>query len=189
MEPLAGDWVLLARLGRTRGLRGEIYADGWSRPDRYSAIRRVWLRRPDGTWLNEAAPFDLVSVRPMHGRLVVRLAGIDSISQAEALTGAEVVIPRSERPALADGEHYLGDLVGCEVFDRGSGSKLGTVTGWLDSGGPELLEVLAEGQAPERALWIPFARSICVEIDPAGRRILVDPPEGLLELNSEAPER
>ena len=84
---------------------------------------------------------------------------------------------------MPEGEFYLADLVGCEVFDQRSGHKLGQVSGWQEFGGPQLLEVLADGET--QPFWIPFARSICVEIDPQGRRIVVDPPEGLLELNRE----
>ncbi|MBI5280308.1 MAG: 16S rRNA processing protein RimM [Candidatus Solibacter usitatus] len=183
--PLEG-WVLVAVLGRTRGLKGEIYADGRDRPERYAALKRVWVRKPDGEFANQGEPLAVTGARPYKGRLLFRFAGIDSVDAAESLTGCDVVVPRAERPSLPEGEYYLADLVGCGVFDRSSGRKLGTVTGWQESGGPMLLEMTAEGGRPEEAVWIPFARSICVEIDPAGRRLVLEPPEGLLELNQPA---
>ncbi|MBI5083580.1 MAG: 16S rRNA processing protein RimM [Acidobacteria bacterium] len=176
-------WVLVAVLGRTRGLKGEIYADGKDRPEHYAALKRAWVRRPDGEFANQGEPLAVTGARPYKGRLLFRFAGIDSVDAAEALTGCDVVVPRAERPALPEGEYYLTDLVGCEVFDRGTGRKLGAVSGWQESGGPLLLEMKAEGGRPDEAVWIPFARSICVEIDPAGRRLVVEPPKGLLELN------
>jgi 16S rRNA processing protein RimM len=182
--PPAESWVTLARLGRTRGLKGEIYADANEEPERFAELKRVWLRRQDGEFAHGGEALPVVEVRPYKGRLLFRFAGVDSIDAAEGLMECDVVVPREERPALEEGEFYLADLVGCEVFDRKSGRRLGTVSGWRESGGPVLLEMTAEGGRPEEAVWIPFARSICVEIDPADRRLVVDPPEGLLELNS-----
>lgn len=176
-------WVLVARLGRTRGLRGEIYADGSLEPERFAELKRVWVRRPGGEPLSGGEPLEVKEIRPYKGRQVFSFVGIESIEAAEPFEGCEVFVPAGDRPRLEDGEYYLSDLVGCEVIHRGTGLRLGTVTGWQQYGGPELLEVLADGARPEDAVWIPFAKAICVEIDPARRRIVVDPPEGLLELN------
>lgn len=113
-----------------------------------------------------------------HGESVVfKFRGVDSISAAEELAGADVTIPLEERAALPDGEYYQTDLVGCAVVTR-QGEPVGTVEGWQEYGGPPLLEVNAGG----RELLIPFARSICVAIDIAARKIVVDLPEGLTEL-------
>ena len=68
------------------------------------------------------------------------------------------------------GEFFQSDLIGCEVVDRRTGEPLGRVTGWEDAGGPGLLVV-------DGGLLIPFARSICVEIDPAARRIVWNCPK------------
>jgi 16S rRNA processing protein RimM len=101
---------------------------------------------------------------------------VDSISEAERLVGAEVRIPIAERTPLEPGEFFQSELMGCEVIDRRTGESLGRVEGWEDSGGAGLLAV-------EGGLLIPFARSICVEIEPAARRIVVELPEGLKDLN------
>ena len=90
--------------------------------------------------------------------------------------GAEVRVPLDERTPLDPGEFFQDDLVGCRVVDRRTGQTLGSVSRWEDGGGSGLL-VVNDG------LLIPFARSICVEIDPAARRIAVELPEGLKELN------
>jgi len=115
-----------------------------------------------------------------HGpRLIFKFAGVDSIDAAEALRGAEVRVPFEERFALPPEEYYHSDLVGCEVIDRDSQRRLGEVTGFLEQGASGLLEVNAGNQE----LLIPFAAAICVEVDLARKRIVVAPPEGLLELN------
>jgi 16S rRNA processing protein RimM len=112
----------------------------------------------------------------MHGdELIIKFRGVDTISDAEKLAGAEVAIPFEQRAPLDEGEVYLSDLIGCEVFDA-AGQSLGLVTDFEETGATPLLRVGDK-------LLIPFAKSICTEIDPANKRIVVSPPEGLLDLN------
>jgi len=183
-EPGAGGWSVIARLGKTRGLKGEIYGDGSWPAARYAELKQVWLR-PAGQQAGAATigPLKLVSATAYKGRLIFRFEGVDSIEAAGAFERLEVVIPNEDRPHLAEGEFYLADLVGCQAVHRRTGQKLGVVTGWQDCGGPVLLELAPEGGRQGDALLIPFARGICVEIDPAAGRIVIDPPDGLLELN------
>jgi 16S rRNA processing protein RimM len=72
--------------------------------------------------------------------------------------------------------------VGCEVSDVRDGRVYGTITGWQDSGGPTVLEMSPVGGG--EPVLVPFARSICQKIDVAARRIEIDPPAGLIELNA-----
>ncbi len=116
-----------------------------------------------------------------HGdRVIFKFRGVNSISEAEALAGADVCIPKNARADLPEGEFYQTDLVGCTVLER-DGTLVGTVEAWQEYGGPPLLQVNARG----REVLIPFAKSICVEIDPKEKRIVVDLPEGLKNLNAE----
>jgi 16S rRNA processing protein RimM len=108
--------------------------------------------------------------------LIFKFRGIDTISDAQPLVGCEVRVPLAERAPLEPGEFFQSELIGCEVFDRGSGERIGRVTDWQEGGGAGILVV--DGQ-----LMIPFARAICVEIDPAARRIAVELPPGLKDLN------
>jgi 16S rRNA processing protein RimM len=89
----------------------------------------------------------------------------------------EVRIPISQRISLEPGEFFQSDLIGCEVIDRRTGESIGRVSDWQDSGGAGLLVV------GDDELLIPFVRAICVEIDPSSRRIAVELPEGLKDLN------
>ena len=115
--------------------------------------------------------------RRQHGRAVIKLRGVDSISEAEKLRGAELRIPVSEVAPLEDGSFYTFQLKGCRVY---SGDELlGTVTDVLDSGGTEILKVDQEA----KEVLIPFAEAYLKKIDIAGRRIDVDLPEGLQDLN------
>jgi 16S rRNA processing protein RimM len=168
----AGEWVTIALLGKPRGNRGEITALGLSsKPERYAELKEVLLAWPD-----EARPFEVESTWFHDGVLIFKFRGLDTISEAELLAGAEVRIPCAERIRLEPGEFFESDLIGSEVVDRRTGEPLGRVSGWQDAGGNGLLVIDDD--------WlIPFARSICVEIDPAARRIAVELPEGLKDLN------
>ncbi len=120
--------------------------------------------------------FEVESTWFHNGVLIFKFRGVDSISDAERLSGAEVRVPIGERTPLDAGEYFESDVVGCDVVDRGTGERLGRVTGWHDGGGAGLLEIDGD--------WlIPFARSICVEIDPAAGRVAVELPEGLKDVN------
>ncbi len=166
---LAGPW----------GRRGELIGPSLTAgPERFSGLERVYLFSRDAA--GPPQPVGLESVWEHRGQLVFKFQGIDSISDAERFRGAEVRIPRGERAPLAGGEYYQSDLIGCEVVERAGGNCLGRVTAFREYGGPSLLEVSAGAGEP---LLVPFARAICVEIDVAARRIVVELPEGLKEIN------
>ena len=112
----------------------------------------------------------------MHGdHLIFKFQGVDSISDAEKLAGADVAIPFEQRADLPEDEVYQSDLIGCEVFDK-TGRSLGVVTDFQETGGTPLLQVGSD-------LLIPFANSICTKIDLESKQIVVDLPDGLLDLN------
>jgi 16S rRNA processing protein RimM len=176
--PEENQWVTIARLGRAWGSRGGLAAISLSsRPERFQQLGEVFLFR-EGKPVGVGG-FQVESVREHARAWIFKFRGVDTISDAELLEHAEVRIPLAERLAVAEGEHYVSDLMGCEVMDRGTGGRLGVVTGWQEAGGAGLLEV---GEGDDRLL-VPFARSICVEVDTRAKRILVVLPEGLKDLN------
>jgi 16S rRNA processing protein RimM len=163
-------------LAKAWGRRGELSAVSLSGgPERFESAGEVFLFGAE----DRPEPHEIEWVWEHRGRLIFKFRGIDTITDAERLEGAEVRVPISARTPLEEGEFYESDLVGCEVIERGTGVRLGTVRSFEEYGGPGLLEV--EGR--DGPILIPFARSICVEIDPARRRIVVDLPEGLKELS------
>ena len=168
-------WVAVAQVGKTRGNRGEVTAVALSnKPERYQALKEVFLFAPGGPAGGER--YEVESTWFHISTLILKFRGVDTISDAERLYGSEVRIPASQRVTLDEGEYFQSDLIGCEVIDRRTGQSLGRVTGWDDGGGSGLLII-------EDELLVPFARTICVEIDPAAKRIAVELPEGLKDLN------
>ena len=110
------------------------------------------------------------------GTLVFKFAGVDTISDAEKLAGFEVRVPAAARVTLEEGTYFHSDLVGCRVVDAAGGEVIGTVQAVQELSGAGVLEL-------ESGVLIPFAKEICVLIDPQNRTIAVNLPEGLLELN------
>lgn len=168
---MSSDWVAVAVLGKPRGNRGELTAESLSsRPERFARLKTVRL-------VGEGQAYDVEEVWEHAGALVFKFRGVDSISDAERLRGAEVQVPGSERVELEPGEYFHSDLIGCEVRDRSSGRLIGHVTNFEEYGGPPLLEI--DGGR----MLVPFVKAICVDIRPEVKLIQVDLPEGLENLD------
>ncbi len=121
--------------------------------------------------------FGVRLLRPIAGAFAARLTGIETREAAEALKGTRLYAPRDRLPPLADDEFYHADLIGLAVVDTG-GAPLGTVRAVLDHGAGDILEIARPG-APD--MLLPFTRTVVPTVDLAGRRIVADPPEGLVE--------
>jgi 16S rRNA processing protein RimM len=100
------------------------------------------------------------------------------LAEADGLAGVTLYVPEEDLPPAGKEGFYDFQIIGCEVVDT-NGGAIGTVTGLLPVGGRDLLVVDREG----REVLIPFMESICLNVDAAARRIRVDLPDGLLDLN------
>jgi 16S rRNA processing protein RimM len=134
-----------------------------------AALARVALRRGEG----EPEFRRIVEARPQGRIWALRLEGVADRSAAEALVGAEVLAPREELGEAEEGSHYWADLEGLPVVTT-AGDPVGTVTGLYETGGVDVLVVTGE-RGEQLVPLAPY-----VEVDLAKRRIVVDPPEGLL---------
>ncbi len=164
--------VAVARLLRPRGIKGEISALPLTdRPERFDSLTHV---------LAGGRALEVENVWWHGEKLILKFAGVDSISEAETLAGLEIEVPAEERVALEEGAFFHSDLIGCELRDRSTGASLGLVHDVLDNPGQLLLDV----RGPDgREILVPFARAICVRIDIAARLIEADLPDGLATLN------
>ena len=179
-----GDWAVIGRLGHARGLRGELLGRANYGAEHCLWVKSVALRLPGGELAGGGALFDVESIRDYKDGLIYKFRQIGSRTEAEAVEQAEVLVKESQRPALEDGAYYLSDLLGCRVEERATGRLVGEVAAWQEFGGPVVLEV----KTGAGMVLIPLVDAICVEIDTAAKRIRIDPPEGLLELNEEEPQ-
>jgi 16S rRNA processing protein RimM len=113
------------------------------------------------------------------GMVVLKFAGVDSISDAESLQGAEIQVPRESRVALQDGA-YISDLTGCALIQ--DGKVLGTVNDvQFGAGDAPLLVIAGEGG---KEILVPFAEEFLVKVDTATKRVEMKLPAGLLEVNA-----
>ncbi len=167
--------LAIARIVRTRGNRGEVLADILTDfPERFQRLKTVWLEFPDQH--RESAVVE--AAWPHKGRQVLKFAGIDSISDAERLRAAWVLVDRKDAVPLEQGEYYDHDLIGCRVVDA-AGAVLGTVREILKTAGNAVLVV----DGPDGEVLIPAVGDFCRHISIPEKLIVVDLPEGLLDLN------
>ena len=178
------DLVLVGRVERPHGLRGEVvvhpltdFGDERFVPDATLTTARPG-RTPDGTTV-----LRIEAVRWHKDRPLVLFEGVETVEDAEALRGQGLWIAASSRPALEPGRFYETDLVGCQVETVGPpATTVGTVQRVDGTAGNSILVI----EAPHGEVLVPLADEICRVIDPAARRIVIDPPAGLLELNAPA---
>ncbi len=168
--------VVVGVIGRAFGRRGEVFVEPLNGdPERFSGVRYLGVAVPG----EPARRMEVLSSRILKGRPVLRFEGADDVSGAEALRRREIRMPESELEELAEDAFYFHELIGCRA-ESVSGEPLGEVAGVEEAGGGLLL-VLRRPDGGESL--VPFVEGICPEVDPAARRILMDPPEGLLGVN------
>jgi 16S rRNA processing protein RimM len=131
--------------------------------------------------LRDGAPVSIVigDAFVHNGRPVLTLDGIDSMDAAEALHGAELRVPASSLRTLPAGTYYHHELIGCTAATV-DGRTVGVVRAVEGGPGAERL-VIGQGRGE---VQLPLTAPIWVEIDVAGRRIVIDPPSGLLDVNA-----
>jgi len=166
---------------KTQGRRGEVALELHSSvPDRFAEGMRLWALAED----NKRRELQVDEIWPHKGGVVAKFAGIDSISDAEALIGSELQVPCGQRAQLEPGWDYISDLVGCTVVD--AGREIGKVRELRLSGGEAPLLVVANGPTEHE---IPYAEAYLQGVDLVRRQILVSLPEGMLEVNAPLTER
>ena len=167
------DLVLLGKILRSQGRDGTVKLRLNERGIRGFSCASVYLRRADGfeTHTVESLKLD----RNAH---FLKLKGIDTLAQADALAGLDVYIAEAALQPLDGGRLFEFQVIGSRVVTR-EGVEVGEVAGVLPAGGPDLLVV----KRGDREVYIPFTEAICVRGDPEAKEILIDPPDGLLELN------
>jgi 16S rRNA processing protein RimM len=162
--------VTIGRVVKPQGRKGELAVQPLSdRPERFPSLRRVFLPGPGGTAVERA----VASCWPHKGRFVLKLAGVDSIEQAETLRGLDLRLPAQELAPLPEGSYYHYELKGLAVED-GEGRPLGRVTDVLVTGaGADVLVVQGGGGES----MIPLAEDFVRRVDLARGLVVVRPPE------------
>lgn len=160
--------LLAGEIGKPHGTAGDVYVIRIS-DDPHRFDPGAALTHEDGRVLIVA------SSRAHRDRFLVRFEGVIDREGAEALRGA-LYIDAGEARRLDDAEYWEADLIGCEVV-RADGSVVGKITDVIVRPVQDLLQV----GTPAGERLVPFVSDIVTEVDPGNRRVVVDPPAGLLD--------
>jgi 16S rRNA processing protein RimM len=167
-------WDAMAAVGtiaRVHGLKGQVIVN----PETDFPEDRF---RPGATFFTPRGELRVTTVRFQNGRPVIGIEGVETIDDAEALAGLELRVPVEDLAALPPGMFYHHDLVGCQV-ETVDGTRVGAVKGVEGTAAGS--RIVVAGKTGE--ILIPLATEICRTIDVAGKRIVIEPPDGLLDLN------
>jgi 16S rRNA processing protein RimM len=168
--------AVVGRIARAHGIRGQVIVnvDTDFPQARFQPGAELFIDRA-----GRAEPIVLTTVRFQHERPVVGIAGVGTMTEAEAFAGYELRVPVDRLAPLPEGMIYRHRLIGCRVETR-EGLAVGVVRDVEGTPASTRLVVTA----PEGDVLIPLVPAICTTIDPAAGRIVIDPPDGLLELNA-----
>ncbi|KPP89674.1 MAG: 16S rRNA processing protein RimM [Rhodobacteraceae bacterium HLUCCA08] len=164
--------ILLGQIAGAFGVHGDVRLKSFcAAPE--AIVDYTPLTREDGT---EVAT--IVLTGQAKGALVVRMDGVATKEQADALRGVGLYAPRDRLPQLGDDEFYHADLIGLEVVDTG-GAVLGRIKAVQNNGADDLLEV--HGPGLKTSALVPFTRAVVPTVDLSAGRVIVDPPGGLFD--------
>jgi 16S rRNA processing protein RimM len=194
MMTAAEQWVWLARIRRTQGRKGEVFAEILTDfPEKFAERRRLLLLA-EGAVASSPREVTLVNHWLHKGGVVLHFAGVDTISGAEELAGMVVAVPRAERAELGEDDFYIGDLIGCTLVNVAGTEpiEIGIVEDVDRSAGPVAMLVVRASQRANKSasrhrgngeILIPFAKSYLRGVDVHAKRVEMALPEGLAELN------
>jgi len=177
------EFVTIARVSKTQGRHGEVAATLLTDfPELFATRKKLFAlggsAAQGGTSGSARRKLDLDEHWFHKGMVVLKFAGVDSISDAEMLVGCEIQVPRSERATLGSDEFYVSDLIGCTVTD--SGREIGRVKD-VQFGSGEAPLLVIEG---EKEYLVPFAAAYIQKIALEQKRLEMKLPEGMLELDA-----
>ncbi|HBI14630.1 MAG TPA: 16S rRNA processing protein RimM [Desulfobulbaceae bacterium] len=170
----AGKCVLLGKITRPHGIRGEVKIHSYSgQPENFLGYREI-LVSFEGQ--DEPIPYRVEQSRVQGKLAVLRLAGCDSRAEAEALAGREIWLRRSDFPEPAEDEYYLADLEDKEAVST-DGLNLGRITGIMDTAAHPILIVTGRG----REYLVPVHKGVVAGFDE--KQVVLRLPPGLVEMN------
>ena len=167
--------VLVGRIARPHGLKGDVVVNPETDfvEDRFAHGATLWTRSDRGD-----EQLVIRSARLHGSRPVLGFEGFARIDDAERLAGLELRVPAESLHPLAAGTYYQHQLIGCLV-ETPTGARIGEVARVEGGAAGSLLAI----DGPKGEVLIPLAVDICTSVDVIAKRIIVEPPEGLLELN------
>jgi len=170
----ASQRVPLGYVVRAHGLRGALRI----KPSSGHAVETAQALAHIRTIYLDDQAYVLRRVRDEREELLIELDEVGDKDAADALRGRTLSVDRASLPAPDADELYLADLVGCEVFDTG-GKRIGVIEGSFHAGAHETL-IVKDGAREQLLPWVPH---MVIEVDLPARRVVFDPPPGMLNLD------
>jgi 16S rRNA processing protein RimM len=167
------DLVAVGKIVRSQGRDGRVKLRLREKGQTGFTGARLFLKRRE-----ELEAMEVESVTLDRNSCVVKFKGIDALAAADSLAGHDVFAEEADFRSLGGDRYYDFQVLGSRVVTR-AGAVIGEVAAVLDARGAVVL-VVRRGHAE---IYVPFTEAICVKVDPEAREILIDPPDGLLELN------
>ncbi|MBL4615446.1 MAG: ribosome maturation factor RimM [Magnetovibrio sp.] len=172
------EFICVGLIGSPRGLKGDL------RVKSFTANAKDIASYGKLTDQSGERSFELKVTGKHKELLVVRIKGVEDRTAAEALTGQELYAERDQLPATQEDEFYFSDLVGLDA-QLPDGTPFGQVILADDFGGGPFLEVKAAGQS---SVLVPFTKAAVPTVDIKAGKVVIDPPEGLLEPGDPEPQ-
>jgi len=167
------DLVVLGKVVRSEGREGRLKIRLSEKGPTGFVGGTVYIKQGDAL-----RAYDVESLAVDRNATFLKLKGLDTLEAAEALAGREVFAAESDFRGLGEDRYYDFQIIGCRVRTR-AGAEVGTVEAILSTGGPVLLVV----RRGDEDVYVPFAEAFVVKVDPASGEVVIDPPDGLLDLN------
>ncbi len=165
------DLICVGAIAGSYGVRGELRVKSYCAvPEDIETYKPLYTE-------DRAQQFTLAILRPIKNGFAVRIAEVATKEDADALRGTALYATRDQMPSLPDDEFYHADLIGLEVYDTG-GVLLGRVKTVQNNGADDLLELQLAGTSA--TTFLPFTKAAVPTVDLAARRIVADPPLGIL---------
>jgi 16S rRNA processing protein RimM len=166
---------------KTQGRRGEIAAEILTGiPGRFIIGMKLQALPREGDPKKDRRELEVEELWPHKGLLVLKFAGVNSISEAETLVGCELQVPRNQRAQLEAGLTYVSDLLGCSVLDHGT--FIGCIEEVQFGAGEAPLLIVRDSAS--KSIEIPFAEAYLDSLDVKQKLVQMKLPEGLLEVNA-----
>jgi 16S rRNA processing protein RimM len=173
------EYLVVGHLSKAHGTRGELLV--WPLTDHPEEVfapgRQLLLGTGTGEVGSDPEAVVVEASRPFKKGLLVRLEGVEDRSRAEALATRYVLVPAGERRELEEGEVFYHQLLGL-VVETEDGAEVGRVREVFETEPSHLLEV----EGTERTHLIPFTREVVRRVDVDSGRLVIEPPEGLLDI-------
>lgn len=185
------EFVDLGKIVSTHGIRGEVkvlpFTDDFGR---YKKLKKAYIRpkmpvnkcnkNVVAKYSEEIISVDIIGCKLLKTTVVLKIAGVVTVEEAEKYRNMIISIDKNEVPVLPEDSYYVFDLVGCEIFDADNGNDLiGKIQDVIQTGANDVYSVKdTEGDT----VLIPAVKDFVQEVDISSKRIVVSLPNGLLDI-------